>query len=221
VIRDGLDFNYADVSADGRWVAAANYTAGAVAVYQTQQPTNRFALAPQLHASGPAFSPDGRWLAAGNWKGTGVKVWELASRKVIFETPAPSPAVVTFNPDGHWLLVGGANYEFWETSSWKRKRIIARTGPETSPAPMAFSRDGSMLAIAPRQNAIQLLDAATGVLLANLESPQAANISCLRFSPDNGKLFALQWDQQVQVWDLRRTREELRRLNLDWTAPPL
>jgi len=33
-------------------------------------------------------------------------------------------------------------------------------------------------------------------------------------------LFALEWDQQVQVWDLRRIREELRKLNLDWNAPP-
>jgi len=34
-------------------------------------------------------------------------------------------------------------------------------------------------------------------------------------------LFALQWDQQVQVWDLRRIRAELRNLNLDWSALPI
>jgi hypothetical protein len=60
----------------------------------------------------------------------------------------------------------------------------------------------------------------TGELLAKLEAPHAANISFLRFSLDGARLFALEWDQQVQVWDLLRIQEELHKLNLDWTLPP-
>ena len=89
------------------------------------------------------------------------------------------------------------------------------------PLPFAFSPDAITLAIMRERNVIQLIVAETGEVLANLEAPGAPNISYLRFSPDGSRLFALEYDQQVQVWDLRRIREELRKLNLDWNAPPI
>jgi WD40 repeat protein len=197
-------------------VAAANYTAGAVSIYEMLNPSNRFALVGHPNAACPAFSPDGRWIASGNWKGAGIKVWEFESKRVAFQAARPVPAWVTFSPDNHWLLVGGAAYELIETGTWTLKRTIPRTGPETAPAAMAFSPDAQLMAIVPNLKVIQLFDPEKGELLARLEAPQLANISYLRFSPDGSKLFALEWDQQIQVWDLGRTREELRKLNLDW-----
>jgi len=69
------------------------------------------------------------------------------------------------------------------------------------------------MAVVTNLNVIQLLDMNTGELLARLEASQLANICYFRFSPDGTKLFALEWDQRIQVWDLRRIREELRSLN--------
>jgi len=86
---------------------------------------------------------------------------------------------------------------------------------------MAFSPDAITLAISREPRVIQLVVAETGEVLANLEAPLASNISYLRFSPDGSRLFALEYDQQVQVWDLRRIRAELHKLNLDWNAPPI
>ena len=57
-------------------------------------------------------------------------------------------------------------------------------------------------------------------LLARLEAPRASNLYYLRFAPDGSQLFALEWDQQIQVWDLRRVHAELRKLGLDWNSPP-
>ena len=87
--------------------------------------------------------------------------------------------------------------------------------------PFAFSPDAIMLAIMREPRVIQLIVAETGEALADLEAPNAGKISYLRFSPDGSRLFALEHDHQVQVWDLRRIREELRKLNLDWNAPPI
>ena len=76
------------------------------------------------------------------------------------------------------------------------------------------------LAVSDEKGIVRLLATDTGEVLANLEGTDASIIMYLRFSPDGSKLFALEWSQQIQVWDLRRIRAELRKLKLDWNAPP-
>ena len=57
-IRDGIEFNYAVLSFDGRWVFAANPVARAVSAYEVRCPTNWFLLVSQPRAQFPAVSPD-------------------------------------------------------------------------------------------------------------------------------------------------------------------
>ena len=220
-IRNGPDFNYAALSADGTWVAAADFGADALAIYELNNPTNHFALVSQPHIQGAAFSPDGRWVAAGNWKGSGVKVWDFPSRRILRELPAASIALSVFSPDGRSLATCSATCDVWETGSWKLRYRLEPGGSAPHSPALAFSPDGSMLAVVLEPSVARLVASETGDLLANLEDPGAANVSSLRFSPDGTRLYALQWDHQVQVWDLRRIREELRKLNLDWNAPPI
>ncbi len=131
-----------------------------------------------------------------------------------------SSAWVAFSPDNRWLAVAGSTYELREAGSWKLRYSVHRN-PPTAPGPLAFSADGRTLAVARVPALVDLLAVETGEVLATLEAPRTAQLYYLRFSPDGGQLFALEWDQQVQVWDLRRLREELRKLGLDWPAPPL
>jgi tetratricopeptide (TPR) repeat protein len=58
---------------------------------------------------------------------------------------------------------------------------------------------------------LAMLDAGTGSL---------ANFFCLSFSPDGAKLAAGR-DHIVHVWDLRRIREQMATIGLDWGAPPI
>jgi len=219
-IQEGHDFNYAALSTDGRWLAAADFGAGAVSIYEVRDPTNQFSLVFQPRITFPAISPDGRWVAAGNWKGSGIKVWEFESKRVVFDLPTPAYAWVAFSPDNRWLAVGGASYDLWETGSWKRKYTVHRLSPGAA-TPLAFSPDKRTLAIVVEPGIIRLITTETGEMLANLEAPGAALISYLSFSPDGSLLLALELDQQVEVWDLGRIRAELRKLNLDWNAPPI
>jgi WD40 repeat protein len=85
---------------------------------------------------------------------------------------------------------------------------------------MAFSPDGQTLALARSSGIVDLVIPGTGELLARLEAPRSSNLYYLRFAPDGSQLFALEWDQQIQVWDLRRVRAELGKLGLDWNSPP-
>jgi WD40 repeat protein len=218
-IREGLDFGSAALTWDDRWVAAANGPAGAIAIYEVRHPENRFALVSHPRTSFPAISPDGRWVASGTWKGSGVRVWGFESRQVVRDLPSPASVRVAFSPDSRWLVMSGSSYDCWEVGSWKRTYTIPRTGQETVLGSMAFSPDNRTLAVTSDHNVIQLVVPETGEFLARLEAPRAANLYSLRFSPDSSQLFALEWDQQVQIWDLRRIRRELQTIKLDWNSP--
>ena len=220
-IRTGPDFNYAALSADGKWIAAADFDAAAVSIYELSNPSNHFDLASQPHIQVPAFSPDTRWVAAGNWKGSGVKVWDFATRRIVQELPATPIASCVFSPDGRSLATCSATCEVWETGSWKQRYRLEPSRSEAHSPALAFSPDARLLAVVLEANVVRLVAAETGDLLGNFEDPNSSNISALRFSPGGTELYALQWDHQVQVWDLCRIREELRKLHLDWNAPPM
>ena len=81
---------------------------------------------------------------------------------------------------------------------------------------MNFSPDSRWLAVVERGHEIVLLEAATGKEIATLQAPRQIGIAAVCFSPDNSKLFALQTDQNIQIWDLRAMRQELAALNLNW-----
>ena len=67
---------------------------------------------------------------------------------------------------------------------------------------------------------IQLLETATEKPLMTLEVPGFGRVAKFKFSPDGCMLAATQYDQQVQLWDLRLIRQELARMHLDWDMPP-
>ena len=74
------------------------------------------------------------------------------------------------------------------------------------------------LGIAPDQ--VLLADAATGRELARLTTLQPVNPTPLVFSPDGTKLVASTNQKTALVWDLRRIRDQLAPMGLDWDAPP-
>ena len=86
--------------------------------------------------------------------------------------------------------------------------MIRRNQPETA-ASSAFSPDARTLAIVAEPDIARLVAVDTGETLADLEAPGGSIISYLRFSSDGSQLFALEWDQQIQVWDLRSIRAQL------------
>ena len=66
---------------------------------------------------------------------------------------------VAFSPDGRWLLTGGqSDYRFGRSGSWERGPVIERENPGLFHGPLAFSRDGRSLAIAPSQRNLLLFD---------------------------------------------------------------
>ncbi|HZO52552.1 MAG TPA: hypothetical protein VFB63_07540, partial [Bryobacteraceae bacterium] len=217
LIRDGV-FKHASLTADGRWVLAADFEKDRLVFCEVGNPANQFRLTNHVNAQFVAISPDGRWGASGTWKGHGVRIWDLATRARARELAVNGSATVTFSPDSRLLVSGSGCYQVWDVGSWRERYRTSDTTERVQAS--AFSPDGRILAVIKEARAVRLLEADTGRILADLEAPGSVPISWLRFTPDGNSLLALEWTRGIQVWDLRRVRAELAALSLDWGAPP-
>jgi WD40 repeat protein len=161
-----------------------------------------------------AVSPDGRRAATGTRNGQLVKVWDLRKRRLEKELPGGT-ALCTFSPNGEWLLVStDGEYCFYRTESWELKHRLPCGGSRTE-GPMAFSRDGKLLAIVHGARRIKILDAESRTEVATLFADDDFFISSLCWHP-NGDGLAVGTTQGVMYWDLRLIRAQLADLGLDW-----
>ncbi len=176
-----------------------------------------------------AISPDGRWAAAGDSLEVGIYVWDLPHRR--FERTvsagdnlADRMTTASFSPDGRWLVSSSnvfpaSGYYFWEVGTWKRGPSFSKSISASWAEPV-FSPDGRVVALSVSDQQILLAEAATGRTIAHLTSLVPRESAPLAFSPDGARLIA-RTDLTAVIWDLRRIRERLRTMDLDWDGPPL
>ncbi len=165
------------------------------------------------------ISPDGHWVATATWKGKDVKVWEVATGQLAWQMPSDS-AFVRFSPDGRWMAVAkfpGLECRLFHVGSWRPGPTIRVSREFLN---MAFSRDGRLLAI-DDAGRVRLVDTESGREVVTLDAGtgSSANFFCIAFSPD-GTFLAAGRDHIIHLWDLRRIREQLTGLGLDWNSPP-
>ncbi len=172
-------------------------------------------------------TPDGQWLATGGWKERGIQVWNVPERRL---ERVLRPEDVTgwpvfsayFSPDGRWL-VGAATssyntslgYYFWRVGTWELEMHVPA---ELCYVIAAFSGDGKIMALPVTPQQILLADPADGRELARLSTLQPVNAFPAAFSPDGTQLAVVTGPRTVLVWDLRRMREQLATMGLDWEA---
>ena len=181
--------------------------------------TNFLQLAGSEYITSIAASADGKWIAAGYWNGPNTRLWDAQTGRLIRQLPTLNSTFVTFTPDGRWLVTGAPDeYCFWSVETGASGLRIPRAQAGTIWGPMAFTRDGKVMAIAHSRWLVQLVETATGREVAALEQPDARTLAWLAFSPDGTQLAVA--SDVVHVWDLRQLREELAALKLDWDQPP-
>jgi serine/threonine protein kinase/WD40 repeat protein/tetratricopeptide (TPR) repeat protein len=178
-----------------------------------------------------AVSPDGRWLAAGRWNNSGIQVWDLRKRRLerILRPKEAVGAIIScagFSPDRQWLVSdsssgrGSMSYHFWRVGTWEPGHRIDQERDGDATWPPAFTSDGRLMAVGIAPDQILLAEAATGRELARLTTLQPVTPTPLTFSPDGTKLVATTRFGTALAWDLRRIREQLTPIGLDWDAPP-
>jgi serine/threonine protein kinase/WD40 repeat protein len=174
-----------------------------------------------------ALSPDSRWAVSAAHIGdpvTGedvIRIWDVAQGAVVrsYHLPPGQWPGAAFSPNGRWLLTGiRSEFCFREVGSWEVKARLPRE-PRSIHCRVAFSGDGQLLALGQGFNRIELREAGTLRHLATLELPGQAMLSGLSLSPDGTRLAAaINW-KLIALWDLRRLRQELAALDLDWELP--
>jgi eukaryotic-like serine/threonine-protein kinase len=207
------------LSGDGRRLALARGDRGAVIDLETGAEV--LLAAPHQGLDAIAISPDGRWVGTGTWTGARVKVWDAASGALAADLPTDGRAGIAFGPDGRTLVVTEpGRFTIYETVWWRLRRTLERQNPGDLLGPVAFSPDGTILAVAATPWSIQLVESASIRVLATLATPERHLLLELRFSPDGSLLAAATAGNVIEVWDLRRIRARLASNGVDWSLPP-
>ncbi len=175
-----------------------------------------------------AISPDGKWAACGGWKELGISIWDVSARKLVrilkpSDRPGSCTYFVRFAPDGKRLVSSSLSsvddYYSWDVSTWERQSLLAERGFAGN-APPIFSPDGKLMCLWASQEQIRLVDVATRRTLANLTNQLSLNSTPITFSPDGTRLVSGTKTKISLLWNLKRVRDQLRELDLDWDAPP-
>jgi tetratricopeptide (TPR) repeat protein len=191
-----------------------------VALFNGSSWTTKTVLGTHANGAHVAVSPNGEWVATSTYRRKGVKVWRAKDKKLICDWPDISETKFAFSPDGRWLVTGTAQeFTLWEVGTWDRRWNRVRAGDQNLPGLATFSPDGRVLAVAASLWLVQLLDTATGNVLATLTPPDPQLLRCLAFSPDGSRLAVGSETGVILLWDLRLLRDKLRAMGLEGNWP--
>jgi len=206
------------LSRDGRTLAAAALAGPRVLLFDVRNPARPKAIETGSDLRSVSLSPDGRWVAGGVSWGTSVKVWDTGSGQLLRELPVAGAGLIGFSPDGHRLITANpAVCQVWETGGWGVVATLPGNHTGGGGCVIAISPAGQTAAVLRGRNSeTSLIDLASGRELATL-----AEGVPLGFSGDGSRLaMCIEDPPNLAVWDLRRIREELAVMKLDWEQPP-
>jgi hypothetical protein len=127
---------------------------------------------------------------------------------------------VAFTPDSRALVISRSDeFSFWDLETLQPIRRLPR---DVTPFPghVAFSSDGSLMALEMAPAVLHLKEVATGRTVAKLEDPSGDRASWQGFTPDCTKLVVVaNYASAIHVWDLRAIRTRLKEMSLDWDWP--
>jgi WD40 repeat protein len=159
-----------------------------------------------------AFAPNGTDLVTAALDGS-VRWWDTLSGQTWVKLPVDTSrhASALFTPDGVRVVTaaGSGAIQVWGLSP---KEWLSVTGKgDRDQCGLAYNPAGSLLAVAPCDESVWLLDAVSGQAVITLTSPisRDGGIRSPVFSPDGMRLAALRADNTAVVWDVATGRETL------------
>jgi WD40 repeat protein len=162
------------------------------------------------------YSADGRLLITGGGDGS-VRLWNGQSGLIGKQLEACERPIlhVVLSDDGTRAAAscGTTQATLWDTLSGN----ILATVKNINDGDLAFSRDGSLLAVPLSTGAFRLINARDGSTSSDLPGPEVAG-SKLAFSPDGNRLLASSRDEGIQIYDVvAKKLTSTLKLNNEWT----
>jgi WD40 repeat protein len=163
-----------------------------------------------------AFSPDGKTLAISTSAGTGqaIALYRMPARTLAGLLPVKGLAALAFSPDGKTLAASspanGDAVQLWDVATQKVTGTM-QTGMATRVNSMAFSPDGTMLAISGVQDASMQVWSVAGLSMlkkfsVTVETPFPAayggGVFMVAFSPDGRLLAVVGIDGNVRLYSV-------------------
>ena len=158
------------------------------------------------------FSHDGRLLIVG-YEDASVHVYDLASGKLVHRIlaigdkhqPGYWPEVVALSPDGSELAVGyptleslNSSVSIYNTKTWVKQSDVMSL-PEVEISALAFSPDGTRLAVGAEDGTAGVWSTASLEQLVAYDGPTAA-VTAMAFAPDGQTLLAASNDGIARIW---------------------
>jgi len=155
------------------------------------------------NVGGLAFHPSGKQLAA--CVGTdkfAVKVWDvlLRSEVVSLEGPLDLYTQLRYSPDGFWLAASreAGGVAIWHTGCVQPARQLLP--PDIKARTLQFSNDSSLLCVGLEDGSAQILEVASGNVVATLSGHTKA-IADIQFSSENKTVATGTVDGAIGLWD--------------------
>ena len=135
--------------------------------------------------------------------------WDLVSgeeREILRGHESPLTAVATHLGETSYVAIGGESggVELWSGPLSGAPRVVGR--PEWAVHALAFSPDGSRLAVAWSNREVRVYATAGGEFLHGLEG-HAGAITGLAWTPDGAHLVTGALDESVRLWEVDSTVE--------------
>ena len=210
----------ASPSRDGQQLAIVSETSGAGLLLDLATESVSSQRFEHAGASQIALSRDGRWIASCGWHSDRVRLWNAKTAIMVHEWVLGKETSVYFTPDSRALIIcRGDAFTFWDVETLQPIRRLARE-VALYPGHVAFSSDGTLMALEMAPAVIHLREVATGRLVAKLEDPHGDRAQWMGFTPDGTQLVvAAPYAKEIHIWDLRAMRQRLKVMGLDWDWP--
>ena len=163
------------------------------------------------HINALVFSLDENMFASGGFNNPIIQIWDLETKRklsTITLTQEPNSLdALTFYGRTLISINGRDDISYWQIDTGNK---LLQSSIDNSYDVVAFSRDGTNLAIADRNGKIRLWDTTTSspqAILKGHKNDNNTEIRSLAFSPDGKILASGSEDKTVKLWDTQNHAE--------------